>query len=196
MIQHINEIYQPKLLDGLKPITKKKHEQDRLENKLHSAKALLMISELAEKAGIELTQGEELTRQAVELVKIDEQHNTFDRAVMKYDKRQDDYQQGRLGEKVQRFFTGAPVNPALQGAAPQQQPQFVVVNQDDTLRTQVEQLTQSVAQLAGAFAQATAPPQAQAQPQPQVYVQPQAQAQPVVPPQATVGVNGATMSFG
>lgn len=184
MIQHISEIYQPKLFDGLKPVTKKTHEEARLENKLHSAKALLMISELAEKAGIELTQGEELTRQAIELVKIDEQHNTFDRAVMKYDKRQADFQQGKIAEKVNRFFTGAPVNPQLQGNAPQQQPQFVVVNQDDTLRTQVEHLTQTVSTLANAFAQATGQAPAPAQP---VTPQPSAQ---------TASVGGATMTFG
>lgn len=185
MIQHIGEIYQPKLFDGLKPVTKKVHEEARLENKLHSAKALLMINELAEKTGIVLTQGEELTRQAIELVKIDEQHNTFDRAVMRFDKRESDYQQGKIGEKVQRFFTGAPVNPNAHALAPQQQPQFVVVNQDDTLRTQVEQLSQSVAQLANAFSQ-VAP--AQPVPQPAPVAQPQAQAQ-------TASVNGATMSF-
>lgn len=184
MLQHINEIYQPKLFDGLKPVTKKTHEEARLENKLHSAKALLMINELAEKAGIQLTQGEELTRQAVELVKIDEQHNTFDRAVMKYDKRQEDFQQGKIGEKVNRFFTGAPVNPNMQGSTPQQQPQFVVVNQDDTLRTQVDQLAQTVSTLANAFAQATG--QAPA-PAPSVAPQPASQ---------TASVGGATMTFG
>lgn len=168
MIEHINQLYQPKLLDGLKPVSHKAHENARLENKLHSAKALLMVTELAEKAGIELTGGDELTRQAVELVKIDEQHNTFGRAVNKYEQREANFQQGKITEKVQRFFSGNPVDPRAQGQAPAQ-PQYVVVNQDDTLRTQVEQLAQSVHTLASAFSGAAQPqPQVQQQPQPQM----------------------------
>lgn len=187
MIEHINQLYQPKLFDGIKPVSHKAHENARLENKLHSAKALLMINELAEKTGIELTGGEELTRQAVELVKLDEQHNTFGRAVQKYEQREANFQQGKITEKVQRFFSGAPIDPRAQGQTPAQ-PQYLVVNQDDTLRTQVEQLANTVHTLANAFSGIgqQVPPQPQAQPQ-VVPFQPAPQASPQyeAPPLAT-----------
>lgn len=166
MIQHIGQLYEPKLFDGLKPVSQKTHENARLENKLHSAKALIMITELAEKVGVELTADEELTRQAINLVKIDEQHNTFDRAVLRYEKREADYQQGKMTEKVQRFFGGNPVDPRVQGQQTPAQPQFVVVNQDDTLRKQVEQLAGTVQSLTQAFEFASQPATPQAQPQP------------------------------
>lgn len=154
MIQHLNSMYQPALLDGIKPVSKKTHEFARLENKMHAAKAMLMAADIAEKVGIDLLSGEELDRKAAELVKIDEQAQTFDRQLHTYYKREQAHQDGHIGEKMKRFFTGSPVNPSAQSQAPNQ-PQVVVVNQDDSLREQMKALSETVVQMSGVLAELT-----------------------------------------
>ena len=167
MLESVSKIYQARRMDSFTPVTKKRYETAQAQNELNQAQIMVHIQQLAEATGIELVQAEELENVAVEIVLQDRKTTQIETEMVNYERREQQYLDNGIVEKVRRFTGNPNLNPLVKYGMTEAQPaqKFVVENNTESIvsmfekmnnnqQLHQEQTLQTIKDLTSTFAQA------------------------------------------
>lgn len=158
MIELIDKIYQPRKMDNFKPITERKFQEDSAKKDIQIAEMMIHLKTLADKVGVELLEGEQLDSLVEQVVLADRKEVQIEKEMQTFFKREQQFQDGALGERMKRLIGRNNVNPFIKygedlgGYNPMNQVSKQTSNNDETVLAIVQSMQQQQAETNKQFA--------------------------------------------
>lgn len=113
MIELIDKIYQPRKMDNFKPITERKFQEDSAKKDIQIAEMMIHLKTISDKVGVELLEGEQLDSLVEQVVLADRKEVQIEKEMQTFFKREQQFQDGALGERMKRLIGKNNINPFL-----------------------------------------------------------------------------------